>query len=126
MTDTRVSVEGVPELERALDAISADLADMTTTNEKVAKVIAGAAQQRSPYKSGALRASVTGYGTREQAVTEASVSYAAAVEFGSRLRRKDADPFMSDARDASEPIWSRIYEDDVARIVDNDVSRFAK
>ena len=98
-----IQVSGAAETRRALRKFGDDLSDLKDAHERIARMVANEAQGRAPVRSGALRASVRGSGTKTRAMVRAGkkrVPYAGPIHFGWAERNISPNPFMYEALDA--------------------------
>lgn len=120
--DTAVKVEGLPQLRRAFRQLEADTADLKAANAAVATAVAAASIPRAPRRTGRLASSVRGNRALSKATVSAGgarVPYAGPVHWGWPAHGIDPDPFISEAAQATEGAWSRIYEDAIQDAVDH-------
>lgn len=112
-----VKVEGAARLRRTLRAAGLDLSDLKTANAAASKTAAGAARPFTPVRSGALLRSVRSSGTLTAGIIRAgrkSVPYAGAIHWGWPAHGITAQPFLTEGARASEPVWIKLYEADMA------------
>lgn len=113
---------GAARLRATLRAAGADLGDLKTANAAAAATVAAAAGVRAPRRSGALASSVRGNRAVGKAVVMAgrgSVAYAGPIHWGWAARGIEPNPFVIDAAEATEPVWTAAYAVDVQRAVNN-------
>lgn len=118
---TFLRVEGARGLRRDLRALGDDLADLKDANAGAAAIVAAAASARAPRRTGRLAASVRGnraVGRARVNAGGAAVPYAGPIHFGWPRRHIEAQPFVYDAAQATEPIWRAAYEQAVERALD--------
>lgn len=121
MTKPGVQVEGAARLRRTLKAAGSDLQDLKDAHAKAAGIAETAAEQLVPVRSGALRASLRSSGTQSGGIIRAggaSVPYAAPIHWGWAARNIAPQPFISEGAQDSEPVWLRVFEADLDRILD--------
>ena len=119
--DVGVRVEGASRLRRTLKAAAGDLGDLKAAHAKAAKVAETAAAGLAPVLSGALKASLRSSGTAREGVIragKASVPYAAPIHWGWAARGIEPQPFISEGAQVSEPVWLRVFEEDLDKILD--------
>ena len=120
MTQPTVRVRGVNRLARTLRAAGRDLDQMKDAHSKAARYVAGASAAAAPKRTGALAASVRGSNAARKATVRAggaAVPYAGPIHWGWPARHIAAQPFISDTAQATEPVWVRMYEADLRRIL---------
>lgn len=115
-----IRVEGASELRRTLKRAGDDLGDLKSAHGDAAGIVTAASRTRSPKRSGRLAASVRGSGAATTATIRAgraSVPYAGPIHWGWPARNIPANPFIADAAKATEPLWTREYEQAVEKIL---------
>lgn len=116
-----VRVEGARRLRSTLRKAGQDLGDLKTAHTAAAGIVTPAARGRAPRRTGRLAGDVRGSGTTTAAtirVGRASVPYAQPVHWGWPRRGIAANPFVTEAAQATEPTWVQAYESAVSRILD--------
>jgi len=137
-----IRIEGGRELRRALRTAAGDLDDLKTAHKQVAAVVASAAQEDAPKRSGKLAGSIRpNSGQRYARVsvgnnrsTAAGIPYAGPIHWGwptgspklpakvRNIRGREwyiaPNPFVTDAATRTEPVWSRICAAALEDIVD--------
>jgi hypothetical protein len=124
-----VEVEGARELRKALKGIEGGLDDLKDTHNKIAQVVVPAGRSGAPHRTGRLAGSVRGSGTKTAAVVRAGgarVVYGGPIHWGWPARHIKGQPFLTDAGQQTEPQWVAIYEHDVQRLIDAEISSKAK
>ena len=119
--DAGIRVEGAARLRRTLKAAGRDLTDLKAAHAKAAKIAQVAAAAQTPVVSGTLKASLRSSGTSTAGIIRAGgakVPYAAPIHWGWPSRGIAAQPFISTGAQASEPVWIRVFETDLDRILD--------
>lgn len=99
----RIEVTGARETRKALKGFGDDLSDLKDTHTALARMVATEAQGRAPVRSGALRGSIRGGGTKTRATVRAGkkkVPYAGPIHFGWPDRGITPQTFLYDALDA--------------------------
>lgn len=122
MASAQVRVDGLPALRRELRALAGDVDDLKDANAAAARIVAAAAAARAPHRTGRLAASIRG----NRAVSRATVlaggarlPYAGPVHYGWPAHHIEANPFVTDAAEATEPIWLAVYTGAVQTAVDH-------
>lgn len=113
---TGVEVDGLARLRRDLRRAGSDLADLKAANAAAAAMVAAEASRRAPRKSGRLAASVRGNKSASRAsisAGRATVPYAGPIHYGWPARGIEANPFVTDAAQATEPHWRPIFEQEL-------------
>lgn len=98
----RVQVKGAAEFRRAMKGMGADLSDLSRTHKDAAELVARAARQKVPIRSGKLAASIRSKATRTRAVVLAgsdAIPYAGVIHFGWPAHGISPNPFLYDAAD---------------------------
>ncbi len=137
-----ISISGGRELRRALRKAEGDLDDLKEAHLKVSQIVANAAKAAAPVKTGKLANSVRpNAGQRYARVsvgnnrkTKTGVPYAGPIHWGwptgsQKLPKKLRDfsgrtwfitenPFVIDAAQRTEPVWTRVYLEAIDDIVD--------
>ena len=115
------TVEGLPQLRRALRQLVGNVDDLKAANAAVAALVAAAASSRAPGRSGRLAGSVRGnraVGRASVMAGGAAMPYAGPIHYGWPARGIEGTPFVVDAAQATEATWLPLYEADVRRAVD--------
>lgn len=115
-----VKVTGAKELRKALKHMGDDLSDLTALHRELAEMVASAARQRAPRRSGALAGSIKGKGSTSRASVTAgsrTVPYAGPIHFGWPARNIAPQPFLYDALDSRKREVVSRYEDRVGDLV---------
>ncbi|MFL0579178.1 HK97 gp10 family phage protein [Dietzia sp. 179-F 9C3 NHS] len=116
-----VKVDGGARLRRTLRQAGADLQALTDAHAAAAKLVADRARATAPRVSGTLAGTIRPSGTKTRAVVRAgykSVPYGGPIHWGWPARNITAQPFLTDAAQATEPAWSAIYLTAVDRTLD--------
>lgn len=115
-----IKVEGARELRASLRRAGEDLSDLKAAHAAASGVVVAASRIRAPHRSGRLAGSVRGSGTATKALIRAggvSVPYANPIHWGWKARGIAAQPFITDAAQNTEPVWTVLYERQVELIV---------
>lgn len=118
---TLVRVEGLPQLRRRLRRIEGGLDDLKTEHRWVADYVQGKAAPGTPYRSGRLYGTARTSGTTKNSIVRygrASVPYAAVQHYGWPARNIAPRPWVIDAAQRSEPIWSAHFNDAIHQLVE--------
>lgn len=121
-----IVVEGDRELRAALNGVEDGLKDLSATNSRVANVVAPVARRYAPRLTGRLGESVRGEGTRDGAQVGTDVTYGWPVHSGVPARGIAGVPFVTEAWDKTEPLWTGMYAHDVQGLIDKQVTTKAK
>lgn len=127
-----VEVIGAKQLRKTLKAAGEDLADLKDAHKQAADIAARASAALAPVgKTGRLKASVRGSGTKTAGIIRAgrkAVPYAPAIHWGRKWWPNKATaknlapfwgrPFISDGAQSSEGKWLPIYERTVEGAID--------
>lgn len=117
----QLRVDGLGRLRRDLRRFAGDADDLKAANAAAAATVAGAASERAPRRSGRLAGSVRGnraVGRATVLAGGAAVPYAGPVHWGWPAHGIDAQPFVVDAAQATEPTWLPAYATDLQRAAD--------
>lgn len=120
--EARVTIAGLPRLRSALRAAGRNLDDLKNANAAAAAIVAAAASARAPRRTGRLAASVRGNRAAGRATVlagGAAVPYAAPIHWGWPARHIEAQPFVSEAAQATEATWTAAYQADIEKVVDD-------
>lgn len=109
------TVEGVPEVNRALDQVAAASADMTETNRAIAQRIVPRARALAPTRTGALAGSLEGVGDKVRASITSRLDYSVVQEFGSPRHHILGIHYAERAVDAGLGDATQAYQDGVER-----------
>lgn len=116
-----IRVEGASRLRSTARKAADDLQDLKGAHAAAAGVVVPAAEGRAPKVSGSLAASGRGSGTKTMAVVRfggAAVPYANPIHWGWPARGIPANPFVSEAAQATQPTWMPLYEHAVETVLD--------
>lgn len=137
-----IRIEGGRDLRRALRTAVGDLDDLKDAHAKVARVVAEAAQAAAPVRTGKLAGSIRPNAGQRYArvsvgnnrTTASGIRYAGPIHWGwptgspklpaalRQVRGREwfiaPNPFVTDAAERTEPIWTRIYAEALDDIVD--------
>ena len=126
MAQPAVRVEGGRELRRKFREVGDDMSDLKDLHKQLADDVAGTAKTKTPVRSGRLRNSVRGSGTKTAARVRAgnnrksgpsSVPYAAPIHFGWGRRGIRPKPFLYEALDDRRQEVIERYNDEVRTII---------
>jgi hypothetical protein len=121
MPDSTARVEGLDRLVRTLNKAQVDLSDLKDAHAAVGRIVAADAQARAPRRTGRLAGSIRAsrQARRAQVVAGgARVPYANPIHWGWPSRGIAANPFLSDAAQATESQWVPLYRKDVQAALD--------
>jgi hypothetical protein len=107
-----VRVEGLDNLLRTLKRARIDISDLKDANAKAGRTVASAAGFRVPRRSGALANTIRAAKQAKRArvvAGKAAVPYAGPIHWGWPARHISSQPFISEAAQATEPIWTADY-----------------
>lgn len=114
-------VEGLNDLARTMRRAGEDLTELKDAHAKAGGIVASYAESIAPRRSGKLAGSVRAARQVRRARIQAgraSVPYAGPIHWGWPARHIGAQPFMSDAAQATEPTWRPAYEAAVAKALE--------
>jgi uncharacterized protein YcsI (UPF0317 family) len=121
MPDTTVRVEGLDRLVRTLRKAGDDLNDLKDAHAAAGRIVAADAQARAPRRSGKLAGSIRAsrQARRAQVVAgRASIPYGGPIHWGWPSRGISANPFLSDAAQATEAQWLPLYRREIQAALD--------
>jgi hypothetical protein len=121
MNEPGVEVEGLNRFVSTWRRAGADMADFKDANQRAGTIVVSAANLRVPRRTGALASSIRSARQVKKAVVyygKASVPYAGPIHWGWPSHHIRAQPFVTDAAQETEPIWTREYSNDLQKIVD--------
>lgn len=116
-----VTIDGLPQLRRQLRQLVGDASDLKEANAAAASIVAAASASRAPRRTGRLAASVRGnraVGRATVSAGGAAVPYAGPIHWGWPAHHIEAQPFVVEAAQVTEPVWLAAYERDLAKAVD--------
>jgi len=122
MAQPVVQIDGLKRVRRELKRAGVDLADLREPNMAAARIVAAAAVPATPRRSGRLAGSVRPGASRTAGVVRAggaSVPYGGPVHWGWPARNIKAQPWLSDAAQATEPQWVNTYFRTLEQVLDN-------
>jgi hypothetical protein len=126
MAQPAVRVEGGRELRRKFREVGDDMSDLKDLHKQLADDVAGTAKTKTPVRSGRLRNSVRGSGTKTAARVRAgnnrksgpsSVPYAGVIHFGWAARNITPRPYLYEALDDRRQEVIERYNDEVRTII---------
>jgi hypothetical protein len=123
MTTTRkpgIEVEGARQLRSTLKRAGDDLGDLKAAHAAAARLVSAAAAARAPKVSGRLAASVRGSGAAASATVRAgsaAVRYAMPIHWGWPSRNIAPNPFVSQAAQGTEAVWTQLYQHEADQIL---------
>ncbi|KAB7789460.1 HK97 gp10 family phage protein [Bifidobacterium cebidarum] len=114
MADRALYVVGQKRFVATMRKAGADMKELKSVNRQAADLAAPAVRSRAPHgKSGKLAASIRAGATQKAGVVRAgrkSVPYAGVINYGWPKRHIRPRTFVNDAVAATEPEWTRLYE----------------
>jgi hypothetical protein len=119
--DVGITVEGGRQLRKALADLDPKLDDLKDAHQRVANIVAQAAKGRVPRRSGRLAGTIRGNRAKSRAQVKAGgarVRYAGVIEWGWPKRNIPAQHYLVYAAHTTEPLWQRIYLEDVNDLLD--------
>lgn len=120
MTGPVVKVEGMRRLRRELKRAGVDLSDLRDVNLQAAQTVAGAVLP--PRRTGRLAGSIRPGASRTAGVVRAGgarIPYAGPIHWGWPAHRIEAQPFLVDAAQRTEPTWVEQYMTELDRVLAN-------
>jgi HK97 gp10 family phage protein len=113
----QVDVQGADALARTLHSAGRELQDWAAVNARAAQIVATAAKQRAPKRSGRLSNSIAAQTTKAGAQITAGVPYAKVQEFGWAARGIRPRPYLHPALADSQSRIIPLYEAHVSAAV---------
>lgn len=120
MARPALEVDGARQLRRALKQAGINVQDLKDAHREAAELVKRAADPDAPRRSGALASSTRAAGTQAAAIVRAGsarVPYAAPIHWGWPARHIDAQPWIADAAERTEPEWTQEYLDHLETII---------
>lgn len=126
MTVPAIRIEGGRELRRAFREVNDDMSDLKDLHKRLADDVAGTAKTKVPVRSGNLKRSVRGSGTKTAARVRAgnnrksgptSVPYAGRTHFGWAKVGQRPQPFLYEALDDRRQDVINRYNAEVRSII---------
>lgn len=127
MAQPAVDVQGGRELRRKFKEAGDDMADLKDLHQRLADDVAGTAKTKVPVRTGRLRNSIRGSGTKTAGRVRAgnnrksgpsAVPYAKAIHFGWGSRDIKSQPLIYDALDERRQEVIDAYNKEVRQIVE--------
>jgi uncharacterized protein YcsI (UPF0317 family) len=112
MDGVGVQVEGLNELIRTMKRAEVDITELKDAHHDAGMIVAAYAQAIAPRRSGRLAASIRSTKQVRRARIQAgraSVPYAGPIHWGWPARHIQAQPFLTDAAQATESTWLPVY-----------------
>lgn len=116
----QVDVFGDRRFQATMRQAGLDVTRLNDTHKEAAEVAAVAGRASAPVRSGKLSGSIRTGATRKAGIIRAgkkSVPYALPIHWGWPKRNIAANPWLSEAAQATEPAWLRVYEQRVNEII---------
>lgn len=114
MADKALYVVGQKRFVSTMRKAGADMKELKQINSQAAELAAPSARSRAPHgKSGRLAGSIRAGATQKAGVVRAgrkSVPYAGVINYGWPKRHIKPRSFVNDAVAATEPQWTKLYE----------------
>lgn len=112
-----VKIEGLSRLRKDLDALG-DGGILGDAMREVEDIVVDAATVLAPRRTGRLANRTKGTSSKFRARVSNSLIYAAPIHWGWRRRGIEAQPYMSQAAEVTEPIWFGVIQDAVQQSLD--------
>ncbi len=115
-----LQVDGARQLRRSLRKAGDDLTDLKRAHRDVGNVVLGRARGTAPRRSGRLAASQRVGATKTQAIVRAGgarLPYAGPIHWGWPARGIAPQPWLVEAAQSTEPIWTKRFEAAIDEIV---------
>jgi len=104
-----LSVTGGPETAAAFDKLGEDVADLSSTHERVARARLGGVARLTPVRTGALVGSWDAAGSPSAGSISSPLAYAATIEGGSDLRGISATRMIARTLEAEQQQLAEEY-----------------
>lgn len=118
MAAAQLRVDGARRLRTTMRRAGIDMAELREVHAAAARLVAARADP--PRRTGRLAATIRAGATQRQATVRAGyarVPYAPVIHWGWPARGIRAQPFLSEAAQASEPAWVELYARHVEQII---------
>jgi len=115
-----IRVEGAARLRRTMRQAGEDLGDLKAAHTAAGAIAGGRARETAPHRTGRLARNVRWSGSKTSATIRAggvSVPYAGPIHWGWPRRHIGAQPFITQAAQATEPQWAAVYQQAVETIL---------
>lgn len=112
-----IKVEGLNELIRTMNKAGQDISELKDAHHRAGEIVASYAASIAPRRSGRLAGTIRAARQARRArvqVGRANVPYAGPIHWGWPARHIAAQPFLSEAAQATESTWRPIYEKAIA------------
>ena len=119
MTGASFSIEGIDVLQRTMKKAGQDITDLTDAHARASEIVAAAARAGAPRRTGALASSVKSSKAKRTALVNVTSRYAKPIHWGWPARNIEANPWVSEAAQATEPQWLPLYEAAVQKALDD-------
>lgn len=116
-----VKVRGARELRRTLRRAGQDVRQVKQLHTEVAGIVASAARPKTPHRTGRLASTVRPGATQTASIVRAGfarVPYGPPIHWGWPARHIKAQPWLTQAAQASEPRWFAVFSAGVERLLD--------
>jgi uncharacterized protein YcsI (UPF0317 family) len=118
MTGASFSLEGVDVLQRTMKKAGMDITELTDAHARASEIVAAAARSSAPRRTGALASSIKSSKAKRTALVNVTSRYAKPIHWGWPARNIEANPWVSEAAQATEPQWLPLYEAAVEKALD--------
>lgn len=111
-------VQGVAQLQRTMKKAGEDISDLDQAHQQASALVASVAVSTAPRRTGKLASTIRPARSKRRAEVQVKSVYAAPIHWGWPARHIEAQPWVSQAAQATEPQWIKIYEEAVQKAVD--------
>lgn len=120
MAEPILKVEGLANLRRTLKRAGVEVGELKELNRQAANVVAPSARAGIRNRTGRLAGTGRVGATQKAGIVRfgnARVPYAGPIHYGWPARRIEANPFATNAAQATEPVWTALYQRGIERII---------
>lgn len=110
MAGASFSLEGVDVLQRTMKKAGLEITELTDAHARASEIVAAAARSTAPRRTGALASSIKSSKAKRTALVNVTSRYAKPIHWGWPARNIEAQPWVSEAAQATEPQWLPLYE----------------
>ena len=119
--ETGIRIEGLDALVRTMRKAGVDISELKAAHIRAGQIVADRAAELAPRRSGKLAGSVRPAKQAKRARIQAGsakVVYGNPIHWGWPARNIEANPFISNAAQQTEPEWTKAYLEDVQAALD--------
>ena len=116
-----VEVRGARELRRTMRRAGADMTELKAVHREAGSIVDHRARGNAPRRTGRLAASERVGATQTASIIRAGYKrtpYAGPIHWGWPARHITAQPWITEAAQATEPLWTARFQQAIERILD--------